>query len=63
MAQLLLEFPYINLKSNKISGFEALARIVSRSLEGYHTKFIPLAEKTKLIIPIGKMIIRQALIF
>ena len=63
--KLLLEFqPILDLKSNKISGFEALARIVSRELGRIPPlEFIPLAEKTKLIIPIGKMIIRQALIF
>lgn len=53
--------PIFDLTSNHISGFEALARIKSDKL-GFipPLEFIPIAEKTKLIIPIGKKIMLQA---
>lgn len=56
--------PILDLKSGRISGFEALARLKSDKL-GFvpPLEFIPIAEKTKLIIPIGKKIILQALGF
>lgn len=56
--------PILDLRSNRISGFEALARLKSDKL-GFvpPLEFIPIAEKTKLIIPIGKKIILQALGF
>lgn len=53
-----------DLKCNRICGFEALARINSDKLGRIPPlDFIPLAEQTKLIIPIGDIIIRQALNF
>ncbi len=56
--------PILDLKSNRISGFEALARLNSEDLGLVPPmEFIPLAEKTKLIIPLGEKIIRQALSF
>jgi PAS domain S-box-containing protein len=46
--------PILSLKSNKICGFEALARLKSDALGSVlPVEFIPIAEKTKLIIPIG----------
>ncbi|NLO09112.1 MAG: EAL domain-containing protein [Clostridiales bacterium] len=53
--------PILDLKSNQICGFEALARLKSDKL-GFVSplEFIPLAEKTKLIIPIGQKIIIKA---
>lgn len=56
--------PILDLKTNSICGFEALARLRTERL-GYVSpmEFIPIAEKTKLIIPIGKEITVQALRF
>ena len=56
--------PIIDLKTDRICGFEALARLNSEKLGMVSPlEFIPIAEKTKLIIPVGKKIIRQALKF
>jgi len=56
--------PILDLKSSKISSFEALARL---SIEGLGPvpplEFIPIAEKTNLVVPIGRKIILQALGF
>lgn len=62
---LYLQFqPILDLKTNSISGFEALARMQTQGL-GFVSplEFIPIAEKTKLIIPVGKEIIVRALQF
>ncbi|HHW47734.1 MAG TPA: EAL domain-containing protein [Clostridiaceae bacterium] len=54
----------LDLKSNQIFGFEALARLNSDRLGLVPpTEFIAIAEKTKLIIPVGKKIIQKALCF
>ena len=56
--------PVIDLKTDMISGFEALARLNSSKLGRVSPlEFITIAEETKLIIPIGMKIIRQALSF
>ena len=56
--------PILDLKSNGICGFEALARMRSAAYGLIPPlEFIPIAEKTKLILPIGQKIIRQALAF
>ena len=62
---LFLQFqPIFSLKTNRICGFEALARLRSDTLGLVSPlEFIPIAEKTKLIIPIGNKVILQALRF
>lgn len=56
--------PILDTKTHNICGFEALARLASPSLgEVSPVEFIPIAEKTKLIIPIGDKILRTALQF
>lgn len=56
--------PIIDLRTNRISSFEALARLNS---DGYGLvpplEFIPIAEKSKLIVPLGYQIIHKALQF
>jgi len=63
--ELFLQYqPIINLKTGSIFGFEALARLKTKKLGLVPPlEFIPLAEKTKLIIPIGEKIIVQAVNF
>jgi len=59
---LYLEYqPVIHLGTNKIHGFEALARFKSPKL-GYISpaEFIPIAEETQLIVPLGKKIMSMA---
>lgn len=56
--------PVLDLRSDQVCGFEALARLKSEKLGLVSpTEFIPIAEKTKLIIPIGHKVIRQSLSF
>lgn len=56
--------PIYCLKNNQINGFEALARLKSEKLGLVSPlEFIPLAEQTKLIIPIGEKVIVKALNF
>jgi len=50
--------PIINLKTGSIWGFEALARLKTEKLGLVSpVEFIPIAEKTRLIIPIGEKVI------
>ena len=60
----LLYQPILDLKSNKIFAFEALTRLRSEKFGMVSPlEFIPIAEKTKLIIPLGQKIISEALQF
>jgi EAL domain-containing protein (putative c-di-GMP-specific phosphodiesterase class I) len=60
----LLYQPIFDLKTNQIYGFEALARLSSDDpVLVPPLKFIPIAERTKLIVPVGEIILRKALYF
>lgn len=61
---ILMYQPIINLKTNEIYGFEALTRFKSKSF-GFISplEFIPIAEETQLIVPLGKIIMTKALEF
>lgn len=63
--RLFLQFqPILDIKTNMIKGFEALARLNSDSYGMVSPlEFIPIAEKTKLILPLGEQIIFKALGF
>ncbi|MGB4510073.1 MAG: EAL domain-containing protein, partial [Thermacetogeniaceae bacterium] len=62
---LILQYqPILDLKTGSIWGFEALARIRTEKLGLLSpVEFIPLAEKTKLILPIGEKVIVKAFNF
>lgn len=53
--------PKIDLKSNRIIGFEALVRWLDKE-KGFISpdEFIPIAEDTGLILPLGELILKQA---
>jgi PAS domain S-box-containing protein len=63
--ELFLQYqPILDLKSNSVCGFEALARLRTEKLGLVPpVEFIPIAEKTKLIIPIGEKVIIDAFRF
>ena len=63
--RLFLQFqPILDLSTNMICGFEALARLNSEPFGRVSPmEFIPIAEKSKLIIPLGRLIILQAFRF
>lgn len=65
MERLYLHFqPIYDIKTNKICGFEALARLQSDKYGRVSpVEFIPIAEKTGMISPLGEFIIFQALQF
>jgi PAS domain S-box-containing protein len=56
--------PVLDLRTNLICGFEALARLRTKKLGPVSpVEFIPIAEKTKLIISIGEQVIINAFHF
>lgn len=63
-AMFLLFQPILDLQTDKICAFEALARVKSEKFGMISPlEFIPIAEKTKLIIPLGQRIIKESLQF
>lgn len=63
--ELILQYqPILDLKTNSVCGFEALARFKTEKLGLVSPlEFIPIAEKSNLIIPLGKKIIIKAFYF
>ena len=63
--ELFLQYqPILDLKTNSVCSFEALARLKTERLGLVSPlEFIPIAEKTKLIIPLGNIIIQHAFRF
>ncbi len=60
----LLYQPIVNLKTNRISGFEALARMNSDEYGLVSpNEFIPIAERAQLIAALGKRIMHKAMRF
>jgi PAS domain S-box-containing protein len=56
--------PILDLRTNSICGFEALARLNTEKFGLVSpAEFIPIAEKTKLIVPIGEIVIVKAFHF
>lgn len=54
--------PQYNIKTNKLRGFEALLRWYDEELGWISPeKFIPLAEETRLVIPLGDWVINTAI--
>ena len=54
----------MDLHTDSVSGFEALARLSTEKLGLVSPlEFIPIAEKTKLIIPLGEKVIIEAFQF
>jgi len=61
-AELFLQYqPIIDLRTGAVFGFEALARLKTGKLGLVSpAEFIPIAEKTKLILPVGEKVIVKA---
>lgn len=56
--------PFVDSKTNKIEGFEALSRFRSERLGNVTPdEFIPLSEESQLIVPLGKRVMQIAFRF
>ena len=56
--------PICDLRTGTLSGFEALSRFTSRTYGSIPpAEFIPIAERTRLIIPLGDLVMRNAIRF
>jgi len=58
---LLMYQPKVDLRTNQVVGLEALVRwLTNKGVLTSPDKFIPIAEETGLIVPIGRFVIREA---
>lgn len=58
---LLMYQPKVDLRTNQVVGLEALVRwLTNKGVLTGPDKFIPIAEETGLIVPIGRFVIREA---
>lgn len=53
--------PLVDMKSRRITGFEALARWTHGASEIGPGEFVPIAEDSGLIVPLGRLVLRKAL--
>jgi diguanylate cyclase (GGDEF)-like protein len=53
--------PLVNMKSRRITGFEALARWKHGTALVSPGEFVPIAEDSGLILPLGRLVLRKAL--
>lgn len=63
--ELFLQYqPILDLKTGSVFGFEALARLRTEKFGLVSPlEFIPIAERTRLILPVGEIVIRRAFLF
>ena len=53
--------PVLDPETNQLLGFEALIRWVAEGQVQYPDMFIPIAEESRLILPIGRWVIKEAI--